>query len=335
MSVYNGEQYLSQAIDSILAQTYRNFEFVIYDDCSTDGTSSIIKQYSDPRIIYRRNSSNMGLTWNLHDGVSRSRGQFIVRIDADDIAYPNRLEKQLRWMVKHPDITIVGTPVNYFKENPGDGSVALQPSDNDTIKAKLLISFTLMHPSIMIRKEDLEKNNINYNIDFRYSQDHALYLDCIRYGLKFANMAEPLLYMRFHSSSISCHNHFEQQKCSKAARKKFIDDTGIADTCSEQEICVYNNLASGEYPKGPSEVHTYEHFVTKICNNPITSEYFDIKILRSCLASALCDKSYFAISDKLLRKSAITARKSFLTKFSSHWSLKMKVKFLIKKLMSL
>ena len=93
MSVYNGEKYLRQAIDSILNQTLRDFEFVIYDDCSNDSTAEIINSYSDTRIVYRRNSSNKGLTANLADGVKRSAARYIARMDADDVAYSNRLKK--------------------------------------------------------------------------------------------------------------------------------------------------------------------------------------------------------------------------------------------------
>ena len=176
MSVYNGEKYLRQAIDSILNQTLRDFEFVIYDDCSNDSTAEIINSYSDTRIVYRRNSSNKGLTANLADGVKRSAARYIARMDADDVAYSNRLKRQVEWMDVHPEITILGTPVKYFSVSPGDGALSEQPQDDATIKARLFIDFTLMHPSIMIRRDDLVNRGINYNTDFRYSQDHALYL---------------------------------------------------------------------------------------------------------------------------------------------------------------
>ena len=116
MSVYNGERYLKEAIESILNQTYKDFEFVIYDDCSTDNTPEIIESYSDSRIVYRRNSVNQGLTRNLADGVSRSAADYIARMDADDIAYPERLERQLEWMEHHPEVTVLGSPVSFFKD---------------------------------------------------------------------------------------------------------------------------------------------------------------------------------------------------------------------------
>ena len=330
MSVYNGEKYLREAIDSILAQSYRDFEFVIYDDCSTDGSSSIIQSYSDPRIIYRRNSVNQGLTRNLADGLLRSKSRYIVRMDADDIAYPHRLQTQVMWMDEHPEISIAGSSVSYFCSKPGDGGISAQPQDDTTIKATLFISFTLMHPSIIIRREDLIKHQLNYNPDYRYSQDHALYLDCIRYGLKFANISEPLLHMRSHVESISKEKHAVQQECSMRARFKFLMETGIAGNCSTEEIDVYNHLASGVYPDTSDKIRAYERFVNKIYNSTTTAKYFDKDLLREKMAQTLCDGAYYAVENKNLKLSSLAARKSRLLRYTSEWSLKKKVKFYLK-----
>ena len=332
MSVYNGERYLKEAIESILNQTYKEFEFVIYDDCSTDHTAEIIKSYSDSRIVYRRNSVNQGLTRNLADGVSRSEADYIARMDADDIAYPERLERQLQWMDHHPEVTILGSPVTYFRDTLGDLGVAKQPADDATIKAKLFISFTLMHPSIMFRREELVKQGLNYNPEYRCSQDHALYLDCIRKGLKFANTEEPLLHMRAHGGSISCARHGLQQECSKRARLRFLQSTGMADGCTEEEIAVYNTFASGEYPDSKHKVHVYEHFVEKVYKNPATSIYFDKDCLRRLMADKLCNGAYHAIDNKQLKQAALAARRSWLMKYAEKWTIALKVKFNLKKL---
>ena len=331
MSVYNGERYLKEAIESILNQTYKEFEFVIYDDCSTDHTAEIIKSYSDSRIVYRRNRVNQGLTRNLADGVSLSEADYIARMDADDIAYPERLERQLQWMDHHPEVTILGSPVTYFRDTLGDLGIAKQPTDDKTIKATLFISFTLMHPSIMIRREELVKQGLNYNPEYRCSQDHALYLDCIRKGLKFANTEEPLLHMRAHGESISRARHDLQQECSQHARLRFLQSTGMADGCTEEEIAAYNTFASGEYPDSEHKVHVYEHFVEKIYKNPATSMYFDKDFLRRLMADKLCNGAYHAIDNKQLKQAALAARRSWLKKYACEWSLALRIKFVIKR----
>lgn len=335
MSVYNGERYLREAIESILNQTYKEFEFVIYDDCSTDHTPEIIKSYSDSRIIYRRNSVNQGLTRNLADGVSRSEADYIARMDADDIAYLERLARQVEWMDRHPEVTILGSFVNYFKEKLGDLGIAKQPTDDKTIKATLFISFTLMHPSIIIRREDFVKHGLNYDPEYRCSQDHALYLDCIRKGLKFANTEEPLLHMRAHGESISRAKHGIQQECSQRARFFFLQSTGIANGCTEEEICVYNTFASGEYPDSVHKVHLFERFVEKVYNNPATSQYFDKDCLKRLMADRLCNGAYHAIDNKQLKKSALAARRSGLKKYSTLWPLNYRIKFIVKVVLSI
>ncbi len=330
MSVYNGETFLREAIDSILSQTYRDFEFVIYDDCSTDNTPKIIESYTDSRIVYRRNQENKGLTFNLADGVTQSKADYIARMDADDIAYPQRLATQVEWMDTNPDICILGSSVSYFKNKPGDLGVAKQPTDDATIKATLFISFTLMHPSIMIRRETLVQKGINYNPEYRCSQDHALYLDCIRAGLKFANLSQPLLYMRAHAGSISRARHGYQQECSQRARLLFLKSTGLAEGCSDEEIEAYNTFASGYYPETIEKVHAYERFAEKVYNSSFVEKYFDKNLLRHLMADKLCGGAYHAIEDKNTKKSALVARKSPLVIYSSKWSKKMKLKFLIK-----
>ena len=330
MSVYNGEAFLRKAIDSILNQTYTDFEFVIDDDCSTDRTSDIILSYSDSRIVYRRNNTNQGLTRNLADGVNRSSACYIARMDADDISFPKRLEKQVQYMDEHPDVTILGSSVSFFKEKIEDGSIAYQPADDETMKATLFISFTLLHPSIILRRLDLVRHQINYNIEYRYSQDHELYLNCILKGLKFANLSEPLLYMRSHIDSISRAKNDCQQEFSQRARLVFLKTTEIAEKCTSDEIEACNTFASGFFPETVEKLQAYERFTYKIYNCPKTGYYFNPDLLRMLMADYLFNGAYQAIDNNELRKTAIAARKSGLRRFSSKWSASKHIKFLIK-----
>lgn len=332
MSVYNGEAFLQQAIESILAQTFTDFEFVIYDDCSSDSTAEIIRSYNDPRIVYRRNDTNRGLTKNLAEGVTLSQAKYIVRMDADDIAYPDRLEKQVSWMDAHPDISIMGSPVTYFHNNPGDGGDSSEPVDDESIKTKLFINFTLLHPSIIIRRADLERKGLNYDPSYRYSQDHALYFDCIRAGLKFANYDKPLLYMRSHEKSISRHRHSEQLECSHQARYTFLKATDIALDCTESEISAYNDFASGVFPENIEDIDNIISFTDKICNSPSSSRYFNREKLGGAIAGELINGAYFAIERSKSKNAALKAYNSPLRQFTTPWPLKQRLKFRIKQL---
>lgn len=333
MSVYNGESFLRKAIESILNQTYQDIEFVIYDDCSTDSTQRIISSYKDSRICYRRNDSNRGLTFNLADGVNRSEAKYIVRMDADDIAFPERIKSQVEWMNCHPDISIMGTSVAYFCEKPGDCGISHQPCDNEAIKAKLFIDFTLMHPSIIIRRKSLVNHGINYNPEYRYSQDHALYFDCIKAGLKFANLPTPLLYMRAHEGSISRHRHTAQQECSCMARTRFLHATGIGNGLSEDMIAVYNSFASGEFPKSKQDVGLLEQFAIKVCSNPATQNYFDTDVLLDTMAKKLIDYSYQASGHKGLKSAAFKGFNTVLSSGENPIGIKRQIKFLLRLLL--
>ena len=118
MSNYNTPiNYLKESIDSVLNQTYSNFEFIIIDDGSTDDSLKFIKSYDDPRIKLIVNEENIGLTKSLNKGLKAAQGEFIARMDSDDICYPERFEKQIEYMRKHPDTTVCGTWPNILDEN--------------------------------------------------------------------------------------------------------------------------------------------------------------------------------------------------------------------------
>ena len=140
MSVYNGSAYLSQAIDSIINQTFGDFEFVIYDDASTDDSYDIIRCYEDPRIVIRRNSENKGLTKNLSEGIFKSESAYIARMDADDIAHPDRLRRQVEYLDSHSDIDVLGTNVVFFDEK--NKFIGRQPESHDEIAVYLFFGFT-------------------------------------------------------------------------------------------------------------------------------------------------------------------------------------------------
>ena len=116
MAVYNGEKYLRSAIDSILSQTYIDFEFIIIDDCSTDNTANILESYTDSRIQIIRNEKNLRLPASLNKGLKIAKGKYIARMDADDIAMPDRFEKQVKYLEAHQEVAVIGGSFQVFNE---------------------------------------------------------------------------------------------------------------------------------------------------------------------------------------------------------------------------
>ncbi len=175
MSVYNGEVFLRSSVESILNQSFRNFEFIIIDDGSTDNSCRIIESYNDPRIRLIRNGSNIGLAASLNKGLEYARGELIARQDADDISLPGRLEQQVAFMRKKSDIVLVGTQARDIDENGGNLGVIKKPVSGSSIRWVLLFDNPFVHTSVMFRRETVLRLFKGYNEDFVCSQDYELW----------------------------------------------------------------------------------------------------------------------------------------------------------------
>ena len=211
MSVYNAEKYLDVAIRSILEQTYNNFEFIIINDGSNDRSLEIIKKYKneDDRIVLI-SRENRGLISSLNEGIAKARGEYIARMDADDISLPFRIEKQLQVMEHEKDIVVCGSWINIFGENINE-KVARYFEYDKQIKANLLVSCCFAHPSVMIRKDAFTNNNILYDERFKNAEDYYLWTQLAKVG-KFYNIPEILLKYRFLETSIT---RLSDKDCSK------------------------------------------------------------------------------------------------------------------------
>ena len=153
MPVYNAAPYLREAIDSILNQTYSDFEFLIINDGSTDETESIINSYNDPRIVYLKNETNIKLISTLNKGIELAKGKYIVRMDGDDISLPTRIELQVQFMENNESVGLGGTFIRSFG-GAIEGKVGYSTT-HEEIKFKLLFDTHFPHPTAIIRKQIL------------------------------------------------------------------------------------------------------------------------------------------------------------------------------------
>lgn len=196
MSVYNEEYYLEEALNSILLQSYKEFELIIVNDGSTDDTISIIEKYKlkDSRIK-SFNINKSGLPKALNYGVSKAKYDLIARMDADDICQPNRFYKQIDFLKKNPEIDILGT--NAFlidKKSNIIGETSIPLTDYD-IKKRMKYSSPFVHPSIIIRRKAFELLG-GYNEKLLLAQDFDLWQRALDLDFKFANLSEQLLRYR-------------------------------------------------------------------------------------------------------------------------------------------
>jgi glycosyltransferase involved in cell wall biosynthesis len=182
LAVFNGEQFICETIKSILLQSYTRFEFIIINDASTDGTLSIINSFDDQRIKLINNSENLGLTKSLNIGLEHARGDYIARIDADDIAHHNRLAVQVQYLENHPNVVLIGTNVRVINE---EGHVVTnlefdRPSTDASVKWMLLFGNPFVHSSVMFRHKEIWNKLGGYNISYKYNQDFELWSRILR-----------------------------------------------------------------------------------------------------------------------------------------------------------
>ncbi|CAA6820078.1 MAG: Glycosyl transferase family 2 [uncultured Sulfurovum sp.] len=202
MSVYNAEKYLDEAIESIINQTYRNFEFIIINDGSNDKSLEIIKKYKnqDERIVLI-SRENRGLISSLNEGIERAKGKYIARMDADDISLSTRFEEQIKFMEENSDVGVCGTGIIGFGLDI-DSSVNFYTTSNEQLKAELLFSSIFAHPTVVIRKNLIDTYNLYYDEGFKYAEDFELWVRMAEYT-KFANIKKPLLKYRILQNSIT------------------------------------------------------------------------------------------------------------------------------------
>ena len=198
MSVHNQHDYVRQSIISILNQTFTNFEFIIIDDASTDATSGIIKKFTDPKIKFITNSLRQGLAQSLNLAIRGSRGEFIARMDADDLSHPNRLKVQFEFLKSHPSIAACGTAANLINIA---GKKISQKHYPQTITRSILMRFNpLIHPSVMIRKSTLPSPP--YDPSFNGAEDYNLWLHLVS-KYKLVNLNQVLLDYRINPQGVS------------------------------------------------------------------------------------------------------------------------------------
>lgn len=197
MSVYNAEKYLREALDSIVNQTYRNFEFIIINDCSKDNSLTILEEYAKEHksIILLSNLDNLGLTRNLNLALSISTGDYIARMDADDISNLNRFKRQIDFFTNDSTYDIVGT---FSEDIDGHGAIIrtrTSPISHGKIMEMLPRLSPITHPTVMFKRSSLQKLGF-YNVKYATSQDLDLWLRAAGAGLKFYNIPEYLFQYR-------------------------------------------------------------------------------------------------------------------------------------------
>ncbi|MNO28193.1 putative glycosyltransferase EpsE [compost metagenome] len=275
MPVYNNEAYLDSAIESILDQSFSDFEFIIINDGSTDKSGDIIARYSDPRIKRIDNTVNCGVTESLNKGLQLAVGEFIARMDSDDFSHPNRFSRQLSYMESHPNVGVCGSNVQVM----GSEEVWYQPEQPDEVKCRLLFNCCLAHPSVMLRREILVNHSLQYDAYYNYAEDYQLWTQ-LSHVTKLSNVPEVLLYYRLHDAQIS--KSYTTDQVEQAQRIKYEQLIRLGIEVSEEEFSAHLNLCEG---KGFSDTDRKKNWVRKILKKNLETRVYDQVALMKVLSS--------------------------------------------------
>lgn len=195
MAVYNGIPYLKEAIKSILNQSYKDFEFIIVDDASTDESWKYLKSIKDKRVILVKNGKNLGLALSLNKAIKKSNGAYIARMDADDISYPHRLEIQLNFLMQHRDVDLCGSWVTLINGSGKEiGVNKKNPLDDEKIKKMLGVYPAIIHPTFFAKRKFFVDSG-GYKNEFDGAEEYEL-LYRVKDKFKYANIPEKTLYWR-------------------------------------------------------------------------------------------------------------------------------------------
>lgn len=238
MSTYNRSSFLPASIESILGQTFSDFEFIIINDGSDDQSDDILKSYAakDKRIKVVTNEKNEGLVYSLNWGLNLARGKYIARMDDDDVALPERFEKQHAFMEGNPDVAVVASWVGV-----PDGSRAWtfqQETDPQKIKVQLYLnSVPISHPASFLRRHFLEKHHIRYNNAYRSAEDRKMWLDILDAGGTIRNIPEVLLLFRLHGTNPIQYYREQRKNTNKFFQEEILTRFGIVEDLSDLTEC--------------------------------------------------------------------------------------------------
>ena len=273
LPVYNGERYLREAIDSVLAQTYRDFELWVCNDGSTDSTVAIVDSYADPRVRRIDNPHNMGLVATLNCAFAMVDSPFIARMDDDDLWEPDKLERQMALLAGRPDVGICGTSIHKF----GDiDSVMIFPEESDALKVGLLFYCMMSHPSVVYRRSMLQETGLAYRQDYFPAEDYKMWVDALQHTHIY-NLQQPLVHYRQHATQICREKKEEQIKLERRLHEKQL--RLIYPNPTDDELAFHLDRFVTLHPVNDDEVCRFSRWVETLCRANDRSRYINPTVM--------------------------------------------------------
>ena len=309
MSVYNGEDYLAEAIDSVLNQTFGDFELIVINDCSTDSTSEILDKYSklDSRVKVHTNEENLRLPSSLNKAISYAQGKYIARMDADDICLPERLERQYKFMEENPHIALSSCRFMTLKNGVITSGGCGGRSDNNSVKALLLVTNPILHPGI-IAKADVIRS-LGYDKNFTCTEDMELWTRFVMAGHNVEIMPEYLMLYRLHDKQITETTLEKQRREIVAVQKKYYGE--FLETMNGEQEKFY---VDGIYFRHKTDINKFCEFHKWLKSVNRKTKAFDKETLNYAMFEILAEYKRKGITKTQLLKGMLLFGLPFLLK---------------------
>lgn len=275
LPVYNGERYLREAIDSVLAQTYTDLELWVCNDGSTDGTAAIADSYDDPRVRRIDNPHNMGLVATLNRAFALMESPFIARMDDDDLWEPDKLQLQIALLERRPDVGICGTSIHKF----GDIDALMHfPEESDALKVGLLFYCMMSHPSVVYRRSMLQATGLTYRADYFPAEDYKMWVDALQHTHIY-NLQKPLVHYRQHAAQI-CRTKSDEQ----VAVERHLHEEQLRLLCpdpTDEELMFHLDRFVTLSPADDNEAIRYVQWAKRLQQANRRSLYIDPTVLKT------------------------------------------------------
>ncbi|MBO5453226.1 MAG: glycosyltransferase [Clostridia bacterium] len=307
MSVYNGETYLAEAIESVRNQIFKNWELIIINDCSTDSTSKILADFSlrDDRIKVHTNEVNLRLPTSLNKAISLSSGKYIARMDADDICLPDRLEKQYKFMEQNPDVALSSCRFMTVKNGVYMSGGAGGRCDSKALKAMLLVANPLLHPGVIAKSVVMKE--FNYDVTLTCTEDLELWTRMAMKNQKIEILDECLLIYRLHDKQITSTTLERQHTEVLKIQQKYYESLLVKMDEKMQEFYI-----SGIYFKENADIDKFLEYAKWL--RSVSTKNFDRNTINYALLEILAEYKRCGISKQDIIKAMLNFNPLFLVK---------------------
>ncbi len=258
MPVHDGAPYLRPAVESILAQTYRDLELLVLDDGSEDESAAIVASYRDPRVRLHRRAANLGVVATLNEGLELASTEYVARMDADDVSHPERLARQVAFLDQHPDVAVLGTAVKDI--GTPRGAYAL-PCSHGAIRARLLFDWAIAHPTVMLRPAVLRAHGLRYDPVYLHAEDYALWVE-VAARAQVANLPDQLVFYRHHDRQVSTRAAQEQHDCVRQVWVRALALAGI--DASAEDAALHHEVATASFEPSAEFLDRAERWLCRI-----------------------------------------------------------------------